>query len=359
RTPGSTTPAAPTRTAQPVMTATAVPATATLLPATETAVPVTETAVPSAPPAAGPIVPGFHERFGVAGGTSYLINAVDAGLPAGLFVNWHVDPTQPVRYGVRFWHTIRVRPGGVRSNWADIDRVLAEQPGAVWVIGNEPDVYVQDGVDPQTYAIIYHDTYAYIKERDPGALVAIGSVSQPTPLRRAYLDIVLDTYQATYGTPMPIDIWTVHAFVFREEAGSWGVGIPPGMDGSGAKLYEVSDHGNIEIFKQNLIEFRAWMAQRGYADRPLAVTEYGIVMPPDYGYPPEAVAAFMTQSFDFYLNATSGSGYAADGGRLVQWWVWFSLYEAAEGYSTGNLVEGTTGQLTPLGQVFANYVNGR
>lgn len=344
-------------------TATAVtpttPVIPTATPTTAVAPTATATAVALPPTTTNPIVPGFRERFGVAGGNGHLINAVNAGLPAGLFVNWRVDPTQPIWYGVRFWHTVRVHQAGVRSNWADIDRVLAEQPGAVWVIGNEPDVYVQDGVDPQTYARIYHETYTYIKARDPNALVAIGSVAQPTPLRRAYLDIVLDTYQANYGAPMPIDIWTVHAFVFREEAGSWGVGIPPGMGGAGAKLYEVSEHGSLAIFKQNLIDFRAWMAQRGYADRPLAVTEYGIVMPHDYGYPPETVAVFMTQTFDFFLNAANSTGYAADGGRLVQWWVWFSLYEEQEGYGTGNLVDGQGGQLTPLGQVFADYVNGR
>lgn len=355
----------PTQTAVSTRTATATqlktdtPIARTPLPVTEIPT-VTETAVsPATPSASNPIVPGFHERFGVAGGSQYLMQAVDAGLPVGLFVNWHVDPTQPVRYGVRFWHTIRLGPGGVRTSKTSIDRVLTEQPGAVWVIGNEPDVYVQDGVDPQTYARYYHDTYTYIKSQDPTALVAIGSVSQPTPLRRAYLDIVLDTYQASYGTAMPIDIWTVHAFVFREEAGSWGVGIPPGMNGAGAKLYEVADHGNLDIFKQNLVDFRAWMAERGYGDRPLAVTEYGIVMPPDYGYPPEKVAGFLTQTFDFYLNAANSTGYAPDGNRLVQWWVWFSLYETDEGYSTGNLVDKATGQLTALGQVFANYVNGR
>ncbi|MCA9935512.1 MAG: hypothetical protein H6662_13180 [Ardenticatenaceae bacterium] len=362
---------APSRTARPTSTATRLLATAVSAPTvavTETAV-VVETAVPTptpeplptntpvpAPASPGPIVPGYHERFGVVGGNSSFVAAVDAGLPVGTFMNWHVDPTQPMRYGVRFWHTIRLGPGGVLTNWADIDRVLAEQPGAVWVIGNEPDVVVQDNLTPQAYARIFHTTVNYIKGRDPSAKIAIAGVSQPTPLRMAYLDIVLDTYQAEYGTPMPIDIWTVHAFVLREEAGSWGVGIPPGMGGAGARLYEISDHGNLDIIKQNLVEFRAWMAGRGYQERPLAVTEYGIVMPHDYGFSPEMVADFMVRSFDYFVNAGNGTGYGADNGRLVQWWFWFSLYEGQEGYGTGNLYDAATNQLTPLGWTFANYV---
>ena len=370
RTPTKT--PAPTRTPRPTTTsaATAVAilettpaATAffvgTAIPAS-TAVPV-DTAVPTDTPipaaeSPSPIIPGYHERFGVVGGNSPFVAAVDAGLPVGSFMNWHVDPTQPLRYGVRFWHTVRLGPGGVRTNWADIDRVLAEQPGAVWVIGNEPDVIVQDNLTPQEYARIFHTTVNYIKARDPSAKIAIAGVSQPTPLRMAYLDIVLDTYQAEYGTPMPIDIWTVHAFVLREEAGSWGVGIPPGMSSAGARLYEISDHGNLDIIKQNLVDFRAWMAGRGYQERPLAVTEYGIVMPHDYGFPPEMVADFMVRSFDYFVSASNGTGYGADNGHLVQWWFWFSLYEGEEGYGTGNLYDAATGQLTPLGWTFANYV---
>ena len=28
---------------------------------------------------------------------------------------------------------------------------------------------------------------------------------------------------------MPVDVWNVHNFVLREERGSWGVDIPPGI----------------------------------------------------------------------------------------------------------------------------------
>lgn len=326
-----------------------------------TPAPAAETAV--SPPTISPllphgtaIVPGYRERFGVSGGNEWLVAAVDAGLPVGVFMNWRVDPTQPLRAGVRFWHTVRLRPDGVRTPWADIDRVLAEQPGAVWIIGNEPDVAVQDNLTPQQYARLYHQVTTYIKAGDPTALLAIAGVAQPTPLRMAYLDAVLGTYLAEFGEPMPIDVWTVHAFVLREEANSWGVGIPPGMGSVGARLYEIGDHANLDIIAQNLVDFRAWMAARGYQERPLAITEYGIVMPHDYGFPPELVQDFLVRSFAYFASVANATGYPPDGNRLVQWWLWFSLFEAEEGYGTGNLVD-ADGQLTPLGKVFAAYVN--
>jgi hypothetical protein len=158
---------------------------------------------------------------------------------------------------------------------------------------------------------------------------------------------------------MPVDIWTVHAFILREEAGSWGVDIPPGLAATEGALYEIADHDDFEIFTANLVVFRRWLWEQGYGERPLAVTEYGILMPPDYGFPPEAVADFMTRSFDFFLSARDEEiGYAADDYRLVQWWMWYSLHDN-ELYQTGNLFEAETGQLTELGEVWRGYMNGR
>jgi hypothetical protein len=184
----------------------------------------------------------------------------------------------------------------------------------------------------------------------------IGGVSQPTPLRRAYLDRVLDTYETLYGEPLPVDVWNVHAFVLREEAGSWGVDIPPGMEVEEGALYELADHDNLDILQQNLFDFRAWMAERGYGDRPLVVSEYGILMPEDYGFPLERVGAFLTGTFDIFRTIANETGYAADDGRLVQWWFWYSVYDG-ELYPTGNLWDSERQELTPLGNIWMDYVN--
>ena len=330
-------------------TITAPTAAATLAPATVEAT--------SPPLAGGQTPPGYLARFGVSGGMNDATAAALAGLPFGSYMNWgtSADPARP--NDAQYWQMVRVDSNGLRRPSYDrLDEVLAAQPGAIWIIGNEPDVIVQDNVGPERYAEIYHELHGYIRERDPSARIAIAGVAQPTPLRRAYLDRVLDHYQATYGEPMPIDIWTVHGFIFREEAGNWGAGIPPGMDVSQGTLYELVDHANSDIFRQNLLDFRAWLASRGYAEYPLAVTEYGVVMPEAYGFPPELVQSFLVDSFDFFLSATGENGWSVDGGRQFQYWFWFSLND--DFFITPNLYDATANSLTPLGQRYATYIRG-
>jgi hypothetical protein len=123
-------------------------------------------------------------------------------------------------------------------------------------------------------------------------------------------------------------------------------------------LYEIEDHDDLNIFKENLINFRQWLADRGYRDRPLALTEFGILMPTDFGFPPQAVAHFMTETFAYLTQASVvTTGYMPDGNRLVQWSFWYSVYDSQE-FPTGNLYDPETGDLTLLGKTYADYING-
>ena len=99
---------------------------------------------------------------------------------------------------------------------------------------------------------------------------------------------------------------------------------------------------------------RRWMAANGYGATPLWVTEYGILMPAEYGFPPARVAAFLTASFDYFRTACNPAlGLAADGGRLVQRWLWFSAY--APSYPTGDLFT-ADGRPTPIMDALADYL---
>ncbi len=346
----------PTATTSPTETATPTPS-ATMAP---------QPIVPSETPAAtrpdegttpaAPVI-AWRERFGVSGHNEVVTAAHAAGLVFGNYLNWRVEvnPALPVDEVV-FWQMVPVNAEGLQVDWPFLETVVAAQPGATWIVGNEPDVIWQSNVSPERYVEIYHDVYTFIKERDPSARLAIAAVSQSTPLRRAYLDRMLNAYQAAYGQSMPVDVWTVHGFTLREEAGSWGVGIPPGMDVTQGELYEIADHDDLGIFRQNLVDFRAWMAARGYGDRPLAVTEFGILQPSDYGFPLHRVANFMLGAVAFFLEATGETGYQADDGRLVQWWFWYSVYD--EFYPTGNLFDPASGRLTPLGELLSSYARG-
>ena len=98
------------------------------------------------------------------------------------------------------------------------------------------------------------------------------------------------------------------------------------------------------------------MDRHGQRDKALIVTEYGILMPEEYGFPPETVADYMRRSFDLLLHTRDPEiGYPADDNRLVQRLLWYSLSDTT--YPTGNLVDPVTGELTLLGQAFAEYVD--
>ena len=273
----------------------------------------------------------------------------------GWYLSWRVDP-QP-QPGARFAQMVRVNAGGFYPELETIRRVAQANPGSLWLIGNEPDVKWQDNVTPEQYAAVYGELHAAIKAADPTAQVAIGGVSQPTPLRLAYLDRVLAAYRAKFGVEMPVDVWNVHAFILREERGSWGVDIPPGIDVDRGQLYEITDHNNMDIFRRQLIDFRRWMAERGQRDKPLIISEYGILMPASYGFPPDVVSNFLVDTFDFFLTARDPElGYPADDNRLVQAFNWFSI--ADKTYPTSNLFDPDTRNVSLVGETFKAYVSG-
>lgn len=324
------------------------------LPGGESGQMVSHTATAVSPASLPALPPPGRERFGVGVPIGPITDYAVECLGIGWYLNWQVEVDPPRPGGVAFWQMLRVSEGGYRPDAATIRAVASANPGSVWLIGNEPDVIWQDDTTPERYAELYHELYYLLKSADPTCRVAIGGVAQPTPLRLAYLDQVLSAYQTRYGEPMPVDMWNVHDFILREEWGSWGVSIPPAMDADAGVLYEVEDHDDLEVFQDQILVFRRWMAERGQRDRPLVVSEYGIVMPPDYGFDEARVEAFLAATFDYFLTASDEEvGYPADANRLIQWWCWYSLADTT--YPTGNLFDPVTKAPTPLGAAFARY----
>jgi hypothetical protein len=232
----------------------------------------------------------------------------------------------------------------------------------MWLIGNEPDRRIwQDDIEPPVYAKAYHELYDQIKTADPTARIVAGNIVQPTPLRLQYLDMVLASYQATYMQPMPVDVWNIHAFILNERSCTyypedcWGADVPPGINVPEGNVYGIQDNDNLAIFKQFVVDFRQWMAANGYQERPLIITEYGVLMPTDYGFPPSRVNAYMSGTFDFLSTADtaiSPTGFSADKGRLVQAWAWYSL---ADQNFNGWLYNSQTKARSPYGDNFAGY----
>ncbi|MDD5368731.1 MAG: glycosyl hydrolase [Anaerolineaceae bacterium] len=321
----------------------------------------------SIPRAESPIIPAVltplpreswssRAGFGLSTGADALQWAGYLG--AGWYLNWGVvaRPNQPLEH----WQMVRLGVGCTVPPAQIIREIAHHYPGQVWIIGNEPDVVWQDNLTPEQYAQHYHDLYRLIKFSDPNAKIAVAGVAQGTPLRLAYIDRVLAAYRSNFRGEMPVDVWTVHGFVLREQANSWGVSIPAGMqtDAVQGKLYEVADHGRQDLFQAQIRAFRDWMAARGYRERPLALTEFGILMPAQYGFPPEVVGEYLKATFR-WLEQTNDpdSGYPADGNRLVQRWAWFSLADPL--YPDPNLADLPNARLTSIGEVFRAYVSGK
>lgn len=316
----------------------------------------------STAPVAAPLEPDkARSRLGVGVPLNVTDFQFDAALARelgmGWYLDWHIDATPVITDGLEFAQLYAMRRFNLPLRRDLIAEALAANPGALWLAGNEPDVIWQDNQTPEQYAQLYHEFYTFVKTLDPSAQVAIAGVTQVTPLRLQYLEEVLAAYERLYGQEMPVDVWNIHAFILREERDSWGVSIPPGIDVDQGMLWEIEDHDDLDLFRQQIVDFRRWMVKQGQRDKPLIVSEYGILMPAEYGFPPERIARFMTETFDFLLSAADPDiGYPADDNRLVQRLTWYSLSDTV--YPASNLVDPKTGELTLLGQTFADYAAG-
>lgn len=326
-----------------------------------------------------------------------------ATLNAGWYVDWRVNPMPARPGGIEYMPVVRVHQTlscGARYHadrdacpyaqplsyqvWPEpavITEVARANPGLVWLLGNEIDrkdwaecrqwrgqfcervVYSgQDEILPTTYAVAFHELSTLIRQADPTARIAIGGVIQPTPLRLAYLSAVWDHYQDQYGESMAVDVWNVHNFILQEQAGSWGAEIPPGSNAThGEYIGRTDSHLDLAIFAEQVYAFRRWMKERGQQDKPLIVSEYGVLYPNAAmglaANDPTPVLDFMTATFDFFLQTRDCElGYAADDCRLVQRWNWFSLDDPSPELNPyGRLLEGTTGELTVTGRHFQSY----
>ena len=304
-------------------------------------------------------------RFGVGGKVDGF--AV-ADLNVGVSMDWSARTAPPRPNGADYVQTVRIKADLIAGytfspTTSTLYLIMDQNPGAVWLIGNEPDSPWQDDLLPETYARAYHQLYTLIKQHDPSVYVGAGSIVQPTPLRMQYLDQVLDAYRNLYGESLPADLWSIHSYILPE-SNFGGAGVPPGITATQGILYKRYDMFSTAIFQQRLIDFRTWMRDRGYRDTPLYITEFGEL----YYYPPyiaspfddeaggyiteDRVATFMTGTFDILLNLSDPSvGYPADANRLVQSWLWYSVSDP--GY--GGLLFDPGGTRRPLGDVFAAY----
>lgn len=322
------------------------------------------------------------ERFGVGvnvgilvsdNGTTHQARITDYDVDA-LHIGWYSDWSirrQPLRPGgIKYAQLIQVRASAYPTNTLQLTETVAANPGGLWIIGNEPEAkYNQGNRTPDQYAAVYHHLYPLIKGLDPTAWIAIGGVIEPTPLRLEWLDMVLSEYQSRFGEPMPVDVWNIHMQILQEKAGSWGAEIPVGLPDTEGELYTLQQNADPEIFRQLVTAFRQWMKDRGFQNKPLIISEYGVLMPwyylaDDQPTGDQRVIDFMLTTFDFLVNARDPNlGYPADDNRLVQQWLWYSLndqpYDDVTGFGfNGSLFSHLDPtQMTVFGVAFRSYMD--
>ena len=252
-------------------------------------------------------------------------------LPFGWYADWTFrrDPARPG--GVEY---VQILPVDQRypPNWEAVREAVWANKGALWIVGNEPECVHQGNRTPEEYAEIYHDYYVFLKEHDPWCRVAIGGIVQPTPLRLEWLDRVLSHYEARYGQPMPVDVWNIHNQILQEKRERYGCEIPAGLDADEGMIYPWWENDSTQHFVDHVWAFRRWMADHGQREKPLIISEYGVLYPSHWfdtlaGPAGDLrVIAFMEATFDFMLRATDPEiGCPTDGDRLVQRWAWLSL----------------------------------
>ena len=317
------------------------------------------------------------ERFGVGFSTNvaYSISDYDlSGLRIGWYSDWRfmVNPDRPD--GIEYVQLIYVLEGNLVGDTNGMAATASANPGALWLIGNEPENLWQGKCTPAQYAAAYNQAYTLLKAADPTARIAVGGVTMPTPLRLKWLEQVLDSYDTQFGVDMRshIDVWSIHVQITPERRGSWGAEIPVGLPDSegetfGMTVGHYTANADVSILKQLIYDFCEWMVDQGERDKELIISEYGVLFPSDYldaGDPDngdQMVIDFMTGSFDFFLSTKDTDlGLDTDEGRLVQRWLWYSLNERpfpAPGGFNGSLFEwDDPTQLTIFGEAWRDYI---
>ncbi len=323
---------------------------------------------------------GVDQAVGIEG---FGMNA----LRVGWYWDWSTDQAPEEPGGSEYVQTVRFGQTGVTEytsipSLLTVSQIAAARPGSIWLLGNEPDCVNQDYLDPDVYAHAYHDAYQAIKAADSSAVVVAGQIVQATPLRLRYLAAVLTEYAATYGTLLPADAWAMHGYILNEDPaapgpwGDWGAGRPPGVPWDPSEPLTIPSSNNIlttdpAIFEGFVVAYREWLADNGYRDLPLLITEFGVLPPKDMIYYEiegeeghgqlteeegrQRILDFMQATLDYMVTATDASiGNRYDDGRLVQAWAWFSLSHA-DPLLGGSLHDPVTRERTAYGDLYADY----
>jgi hypothetical protein len=222
--------------------------------------------------------------------------------------------------------------------------------GTLWIIGNELQIdkfsWLREGValnppraiTPTEYAVKYKKYYDIIKGINFSFKIAVGVTYDKPPYWSEFLRETRLAYESLYGVRMPIDVYTMHAYMSD----------PP--------LKEV------QLLVGNK---RARMKEYGDQDKPLYMTETGALT--DAAHNPyftvDQIKAFMDDVFEYLATETSVEyGAPSDGFHMVQKWAWFALTAGSgsdpDYWEKTDLFEYQDGSINSLGVNYAAFEKG-
>ncbi len=301
----------------------------------------------------GAFQPGWGDpRFGVvvAGPLTSDPNYVAASLAtlgAGSWYSFSGGATAPVAGQVQM-----VRPG---ANLTDLAARAQTNPGAAWLIGNEPNVPGQDDMQPAAYADFLSQVAGVIKGADPTALLVGPNVlnwedtctSCPGFTKgRDWAEAFVSAYRAKYGS-LPLDVWGMHAY---------------SLDWNHLPL------ANATADKAQLAAAGAWL--KSTLPLPLWLTEFGVIWGfdgIDWGeqngtaiarpagpYRDDLVGAYLDDMLSWLRSSGANSG--------VDRWFLYATSPPPEPYATQTagitLLEPGTIRLTPFGESYRARATG-
>ncbi len=370
-----------------------------------------ETGVRAEAPSA-PNALGLTCRIGYASilnSVATMPSTILTDLRAGVYVDYaaSANPAQPL--GIEHLQMVRIKQSKVGNpplyyaayvtpytytlkspSWSQLPVIAQANPGAMWLIANEPDRRDwkwnnggQDETVPELYAQAYHEIYTVIKAADPTARFAAGGVVEGTPYRIQYLGRMWSAYQQKYGVPMPVDAWAFHEFIVPEnrDINQAGAAIPAGIgnlvndwlvDAPNGRMFpelapNTPDWGQVlstTLFMDDLVRYRTWLAAIGQRNKPLILSERSGMPNWVQGNSDVQVADFLSKTTNIVLNATDPNiGFPADGNRLVQSSIWYSLDDYTTyndpnygpSYNFGGFLISNTLTLTLAGTTWRDY----
>jgi len=202
----------------------------------------------------------------------------------------------------------------------NLDKAVRTHRGAWWIIGNEPNDPFQDNLSPAAYAGFFHRASRLIRRADPTARIL------PAGLANAdwtWADAFLRAYSAQYGHAPHTDGWNIHVYVLEPD----------------------SPQTDAQRFRERIMAFRSWMAQRNEGHKPLWLTEFGLLKYPDRPMSASEIASYMENTVG-WLRTTD----------YVQCWAWFAA--DTRGQFHGDLYD-AQGQLSPFGIAYRDAIQGQ